>query len=764
MNKRFQIIFRRKMSLTPTCSSGQAAKSASATSFSGSLPIRRFSSAPVFGPSSDAMNYTKQLQTINSASAGSAWSANRFKQANANRHMLNASSRVFQDYKTLRHLLSFLIGLIFIYQIGYGQQTKTEAYKILGISVEGANAQTGTDPGAIIANSGLKTGDEITVPGDQIRQAIQRLWALRIFSDIQVLIENKVEDGVYLLIKVAEYPRFERVEIKGSDDVGEDDIQKKINLVKGQILTPDDVGRIVRNIKKLYEDEGHLLAEITTETVAEDTGKPNHVILKVLVDEGPSISIGQIHFAGNTAISEDDLKGQLSDTQEKTWWQFWTHPKFDKKKYEADKQKVLKHYRKNGYLDAEIVSDTTWYSSDKKKISVLINVNEGAQYKIRSIAWEGNTVYKPEVLGERLQFYPGDIYDEEKFEQNLRGNQEQSDVASLYLDNGYLTFNLDPDIERIGKDSLDIKIHIYERNQFRIANVEIKGNTKTQDNVIRRELYTRPGDFFSRAAIFRSLRQLQQLNYFNPEKLKPDYRLVDDKNVDLTYEVEEKSSDNVNASIGYSGAFGVTGALGFTINNFSISDPLSGGAGQILNFDWQFGEGARFRTFSLSFTEPWLYDSPTTLGISLFDTRQVFVTDLQQTGISVRLGRRLKWPDDYFRADWTFKFQNNNVHDNGGLSYYDLGKSTQYSVTQTISRNSTDSPIFPASGSNIAFSVELSGNPILPGNVNYHKWLFNADWYTPLFGTNRLVLFSGTSFGYIYGIGTDPKIPSIETF
>src|ERR1041385_7478027 len=278
MNKRFQIIFRRKMSLTPTCSSGQAANSASATSFSGSLPIRRFSSAPVFGPSSDAMNYTKQLQTINSASAGSAWSANRFKQANANRHMLNASSRVFQDYKTLRHLLSFLIGLIFIYQIGYGQQTKTEAYKILGISVEGANAQTGTDPGAIIANSGLKTGDEITVPGDQIRQAIQRLWALRIFSDIQVLIENKVEDGVYLLIKVAEYTPFARVEHKG----------------------PDDVGRIVRNIKKLYEDEGHLLAEITTETVAEDTGKPNHVILKVLVDEGPSISIGQIHFAGNT--------------------------------------------------------------------------------------------------------------------------------------------------------------------------------------------------------------------------------------------------------------------------------------------------------------------------------------------------------------------------------------------------------------------------------------------------------------------------------
>ncbi len=672
---------------------------------------------------------------------------------------------MFRGYNALRtYPLILLFGIFVCILTANSQQKTAEVYKILGISVEGTNAQSGTEPAAIISNSGLRIGDEITIPGDQVRTAIERLWALRIFSDIQISAENKVADGIYLVIKVQEHPRYERTEIIGSDDVDKDDIMKKVNIVKGQILTPEEISRIVVNVQKLYDDEGHLLAKIKAETVPEDSSKPNRVVLKLNIEEGPEVALDRVHFTGNVAVSEDDLKGQMDDTKEKVWWHIFSHPKLDKKKYEADKQLVIKYYRKNGYLDAEIVSDSIIYSADKKKVSVLVNVHEGAQYKVRSITWEGNTVYKPDVLSARLQFLPGDVYDEERFEQNLRGNSDQTDVASLYLDNGYLTFNLDPNIQRVGKDSLDITIHVYERNQFRIGIVDIKGNTKTYDNVIRRELYTRPGDFFSRATIIRSMRQLSQLQYFNPEKIKPDYHLVDDKTVDLTYEVEEKSSDNVNASVGYSGTFGVTGALGFTINNFALLSPLSGGGGQILNFDWQFGEGARFRTFSLSFTEPWLYNTPTTLGVSLFDTRQIVTADLQQTGISVRLGRRLKWPDDYFRADWTIKYQNNNVYDNGGIVEYGTGKSTQFSVSQTISRNSTDSPIFPSTGSSVALSLEVSGHPLLPGNVDFHKWLFSADWYTPLFSSNRLVLFTSTTWGYLAGISDPSKIPYIEYF
>jgi outer membrane protein insertion porin family len=655
----------------------------------------------------------------------------------------------------------------------YGQKPVAENYKILGISVEGNNPQTGTESSAIIANSGLKVGDEISIPGEQAHAAIMKLWALRIFSDIQVLVDHKTQDGVYLLIKVKEYPRFESLSIHGADDVSEDDVKKKVALTKGQILTPQDTSKVVTAVKQLYEEEGHLLARIESRLVAEDSAKPNRMTLKLDIDEGPSVTIDRVHVVGSSAFGEDDLKGQMDDTKEKTWWHFWSHPKFDKKKFEADKDKVLKFYRKNGYLDADIVADSTWYSADKRKIDVQLTVRDGPQYKVRSITWEGNTVYKAETLNDRLQIRPGQVYDEEKFEQNLRGSPDQNDVASLYLDNGYLKFNLIPEVKRMrcdsqtvsACDSVDITVRVYERNQFHIGQVDIKGNRKTHDNVIRRELFTRPGDFFNRSAIIRSLRQLSQLNYFNPEKLKPDTRLVDDQTVDLIYEVEEKSSDNVNASVGYSGAFGVTGALGFTINNFSISEPLAGGAGQVLNFDWQFGEGSRFRTFSLSFTEPWLYNTPTTLGVSLFDTRQIYIYDLQQTGLSVRVGRgRLSWLDVYSRLDYTLRFQRNDVNDNGGNPLYRVGKTNQVSLTQTISRNSTDSPIFPTAGSIVSFTTEVSGGPLLPGNVGYHKWLFSADWFSPLFNSGRLVLYSSTAFGYVDAFHNDYEIPPIEYF
>jgi outer membrane protein insertion porin family len=668
----------------------------------------------------------------------------------------------------LRHtfILSFIIALLLCgTSSASAQRAKSEKYKILGISVEGNQSQAGTETSAIIANSGLKIGDVISVPGDETRQAIQRLWALRIFSDIQILIENKVDDGVYLLIKVTEYQRMGRLEIIGADDVSEDDIKKKITIANGQILTPDDISRAVQSIKVLYEEEGHLLAEITPELVPFDTLGQTRAILRLTIDEGEKLTINSILFSGNNAFSESDLRGEMEDTKPKRWWHIiLANPKFETKKYEEDKKRIENFYKKNGYIDAEILSDSIWYTPDKTRMNILMNLHEGKQYKVRDIIWTGNTVYNSSILTDRLGFSRGMVYDQEMFEQNLRGNQDQSDVASLYLDNGYLRFNLDPEVRRVSEDSLDITIHVYERNQFRIGQVDIKGNRKTKDNVIRRELYTRPGDYFSRALIIRSLRQLSQLNYFNPEKIKPDTRFVDDQTVDLIYEVEEKSNDNVNTSIGYSGAYGVTGSLGFTINNFAITDPLGGGGGQILNFDWLFGEGSRYRTFSLSFTEPWLYNRPTTLGVSLFDTRQSYTWDLRQTGASLRVGRRLTWPDNYSRIDWTIKYQNNDIRSAGSSLYYELGQTNQLSVTQVLSRNSTDSPIFPTIGSNVAFSAEISGGPFLPGNVSYHKWILSTEWYIPVFGSTRLVFYAGSTIGYINGFYKNSHIPPIEFF
>ena len=662
----------------------------------------------------------------------------------------------------MRYLFAGLAAaLVLTGPLGFAQQRAAqEVYKILGVSVEG---NTLSDPAAIIANSGLKIGDEITVPGEQVSQAIRRLWGLKLFDDIQISIDRQAGNGVYLLITVKELPRYDHTVFSGRKEISEDDINKKINLVRGQVFQPQEIARITREIKKLYENEGYLLAKVTIEATPVDTAK-NRIALQITIDEGNEVQVDHIRFSGNTAFADGDLRGAMDETSEKHWWKFWSSAKFDQKKYDEDKKKIIAFYKKNGYRDAQILSDTISYSDDKENMDILIRVKEGPQYKIRSITWQGNTVYPADVLNQRLNLIPGDVYNQEKFDHNLRGNEAQDDVASLYLDNGYLRMNLEPTETRVGDDSVDITISVYEMNQFRLGRVNIKGNTKTQEKVIRRELYTRPGDYFSRSAIMRSVRQLSVLNYFNPEKIKPDYSLVDDKTVDLTYEVEEKSSDNINASVGYSGAFGVTGALGFTINNFAISDPLSGGGGQILNFDWEFGEAARFRTFSVGFTEPWLFGEPTLFGVSLFDTRQNYNFDLQQTGASLRVGRRFKWPDDYFRGDWILNVQFNNIRN--GLGYYREGRTSQVAVTQIISRNSVDNPIFPVTGSNVSLSLELSGGPFLPGNTDFHKESFQAEWYMPLFNSTRVALYLSSMYGYISPLGTAPDstISPIEFF
>ncbi len=633
-----------------------------------------------------------------------------------------------------------------------------EVYKILGISVEG---NTLADPAAIIANSGLKAGDELIVPGDQTAQAVRKLWALKLFEDVQLTIDRKVGDGVYLLIRVKEYPRYERTVTVGNDEISTDDIMKKIPFVRGQVVAPADLSKIRREITKLYEEDGYLLADVRITEEPADTSAAR-VVLNVSVDEGAEVQVAYITFEGNKAFDDGDLRGALDHTSEKSWWKFWSSAKFDRKKFEEDKKLLVQYYRNRGYRDAVVLSDSMWYSADKRDMSILIRVYEGPQYKIRTITWDGNTVYPASLLNARLNIVPGEVYDAEKIERNLRGNEAQTDVAALYLDNGYLTFDLRPQEERVAEDSIDLKISVLERNQFKIGYVNVKGNTKTQEKVIRRELYTRPGDYFSRAAILRSVRQLQVLNYFNPEKIKPDYALVDDKTVNLTYEVEEKSSDNINASVGYSGAFGFTGAVGFTINNFSLSNPLAGGAGQMLNFEWQFG-GYNYRTFTIGFTEPWLFDTPTLLGVSLFDTRQEYYGDIQQTGVSLRIGRRFRWPDDYFRGDWIISGQQNNVRrDPRGLELE--GISSELSITQIISRSSIDNPIFPTSGSNVSLSIQMAGGPLLPGTIDFHKWLFQTDWYLPMFGSSRIALYLNSQYGYISGFKDDSRIPSLDLF
>lgn len=639
-------------------------------------------------------------------------------------------------------------------------QTRPEVYKILGISVEG---QSSAEQQAIVANTGLKIGDEISVPGEETRTAIQRLYQLKLFDDIQILIERRIQDGVYLLIRVKENPRLESLELVGNDELSESDIRKQFTVTKGQLLMPQELARMSKSLEGEYAKEGYLNAKVKTELAEPADSASRRKVLKVIIEEGPKVKVDRVRFYGNEAFDEGDLKSEMGEISERRWWKFWATNKFDQKKYEEDKKLVIGFYRKNGYRDAEILRDSLSYDASKRYLTVDIWLREGPQYKIRNITWEGNTKYPTELLNARLGFSSGDIYNKEKFDENLFRSKNEVDVASLYYDNGYLLFNVEPEEVRVGEDSLDIILKVRERNQFRIGRVLVSGNTKTYEKVIRRELHTRPGDFFSKASIMRSVRQLSQLNYFNPEKIRPDYRIVDDKSVDLEYTVEEKSSDTFNMSVGYSGYFGFNGGLGLTFNNFSLSAPFRGGGGQVLNFEWQFGEGNRYRTFSIGFQEPWMFDTPTLFGFNISDTRVLyFDVDYRVTGASVRVGRRLKWPDYLFRGDWTVRFQRTDVV--SASDFYRPGVTTQFGVGQVISRNSTDSPIFPTMGSSFSLLTEINGGPFLPGSARFHKHVFNADWYIPLFGNQRIALALSTTYGFIFGFEENSPIPYQDYF
>ncbi|MBK8945564.1 MAG: outer membrane protein assembly factor BamA [Ignavibacteriae bacterium] len=671
---------------------------------------------------------------------------------------------------------------------------------MLGITVEGNKT---ADANTIIANSGLKEGGELEIPGDATNNAIKRLWGLGIFEDVQILIDKKIDTGVFLLIKVKEFQRMEKVIFRGNDEIDEEDITKEISFISGQTLKPQEIKRIITKVKELYIDDGYLNAIITpqkfsfqkADTTDEEIivtwvniNNPNDIeetiyeysperrsniisrikerLLLVLdVEEGDEVIIQRISFNGNEAFEDDDLRSELEETVQDAWWRFWSSANFKKEDFVEDKKLLTTFYQKNGYRDFEILDDSIKLSDDKKFMDIALNVYEGPQYKIRNIEWIGNTVYPSAILTERLGFQKGDIYNLELFNQNLSGNQAQTDVASLYLDNGYLTYRQEATENKVAEDSIDISIKVSENNQFRIGKVEINGNDRTKDKVIRRELYTIPGDYFRRSNIFRSIQQLANLNYFNVEKLYQkgvDYRPATDSIVNLLYNVEEKSSDFINASVGYSESYGFSGSVGVTLTNFSITEPFQLGGGQIVNFSWQFGVGNYYRTFTLGFTEPWFMDTPTSLGFDLFDTRQQYIYYLRQSGISLRAGRRLTWPDDRFYIQGLLRFQYNDVID--GRSYYAEGISRQYTGGINISRNDIDNPIFPSIGSKFLLSGELSGGPILPGDVDYYKIEFSADWYRRLFNSNRLTFYSNIDIGYIHEIVEGTTIQPFEFF
>lgn len=662
-----------------------------------------------------------------------------------------------------KRLLLFSLMVLFTSAFGISAQVQKN-YVIAGIAVEGNNF---SDESTIITLSGLRPGDNITLPGDnKLQLAVRNLWQRKQFSDIEIKIDRITPVGIFLIINVKEFNRLNKIIPEGNDEIDDNDLAKAFGKVKGDIISPWDLYLAKRNIKKEYTDDNLLFAKVEIQEVPTDTAQFSNV--KIIVDEGVTYYVNAIEFEGNTHYTDNELAGVFDDTHTKSWWQFWRSSKFDLEEYKADKKLLTDFFRREGFIDGTIVKDTMIFDDENQKIKLQLTVDEGTQYYIRNIKVEGNTVFPEDLILKRVDFKNGDVYDQEKMDQNISVNQDFNDALSLYNDHGYMFSSIAKEEKRIGEDSLDVVLKVTEGSRVKFRRIDIKGNSKTKDKVIRRELYTRPGDYFSRSSLLRSVRALGVLNYFTPESLmKFDVNPVDDENVDITYHVEEQSTETFNASIGYAGSYGLTGAVGISFNNFSLTEPLRGGGGQVFSFQWEMGQASRYQSISLGFTEPWLLNTPTTVGFNIFDTRYNYVWNFRQTGVAINIGRRLKWPDDYFRADWGVRIKENDVDESSGSSYYRSGKYTEITISQTISRISLNNTFLPTSGSRFSLATSWAMGAIGLGETDYLKAHMKFEFNEPLAqmeGMDRLVFFMSSEIGYIASLKNSDAISPIELY
>ena len=673
---------------------------------------------------------------------------------------------------------------------------KARDYEIGGIKVTGANF---SDENALKAIAGFRVGDQIRVPGGDIPRAMKALWNLRLFTDIQIRKEKTIGDIIFLEIAVTERPRLSRHSYRGSKKSVHDELNDEVNkyLVKNGIVTENIKVNAKTGVEKYYIEKGYLDAKVRVIEIP-DSSRINAVRLVFDVDRGDRVKIQEIIINGNETVSERKLKKQLGETKEKK--RLFASSKFINSLYETDKQTLIAYYNTLGYRDATIVSDSTYREEDGDLV-LTINVDEGDQYYFRNITWKGNSIYKTEDLEEVLGISAGDIYNQELLQTRLQFSQDGRDVSTLYMDNGYLFFRVDPIEVAVIGDSIDLEIRIFEGPQATIDKVVINGNDRTHEHVIRRELRTRPGDKFSRSDIIRSQREIINLGYFNPESLGINTPVNPSRGtVDIEYTVEEKPSDQLELSAGWGGiGRGVIGTLGVSFNNFSLRNifnreawsPLPQGDGQRLSLRAQTN-GRFFQSYNMSFTEPWLGGKkPNAFTLAAFYTQFTNGQDRESSsygrfgiaGVTLSLGTRLKWPDDNFISTTALNLQNIFLNNWTELFRTDDGEPVfngdfnNYSLTQTIARSTVNNPLFPQEGSRISLSVQFT----LPYSLfnrdtdyselpveerfrwlEYHKWRFNAEWYQTLVG--KLVLKTDAKIGMIASYNDEIGISPFERF
>jgi len=701
-------------------------------------------------------------------------------------------------------------------------------YFIGGITISGVKY---LDNNALIMLSGLSVGDKIRIPGDQTAKAIENLWKQGLFKNIIITITKVEGTQIFLNIDLKERPRLSSFSFRGVKKAEIDKIREKIKLTRGDVVTDNLLLRADNAIKGYFIEKGYLDTEVNID-VKEDTTRKNHVKLIFNIDKKEKVKIKSINIYGNKHFTDEKVKSFLKETKEKGKFKpmddfqslifnvvkdaatlkfdalveytrsyfnrniklrIFKASKFIKDSYEEDKVNLIHSYNKVGYRDAIIVKDSVYRNPDGT-MSIDITINEGDRYYFGNINWVGNTKYPDELLNKVLRIQKGDIYNYELLNQNLTFNQNEDDVSSLYMNDGYLFFSAKPVEVGVRNDSIDIEVRIYEGKQATIKKVAIKGNTRTNDHVIIRELRTVPGQLFSRSDIIRTTRELAQLKYFNAETINPN--IVPDPvdgTVNIEYQLEETSSDQIELSGGW-GYGRIIGTLGVSFNNFSLRNvfkhdkwrPVPTGDGQKLSLRLQsYGRG--YISYSFSFTEPWLGGKkPNAFTVSYYHSVYSYgsgrdTPDWHQfkiDGVTIGLGRRLTWPDDYFTLYNAINFQRYDLYQYTQIFTFGGGTGTYNNISFniTLARNSIDFPIYPRNGSNVSVSVDFT--PPFSGFTNrnfaelddiqkyqwleYHKWNLLAAYFTPIY--KNLVIMARAKFGFLGAYDKELGVTPFERY
>lgn len=666
-----------------------------------------------------------------------------------------------------------------------------QKYQIGGVRVDGVD---NFDPNAIKLIAGIRPGQEITLPGDQITKAIRNLWNEGLFSSVSIEVEKEVAGVVYLAIKLAPRPKLSRYKFKGVNRREADKIREEINLSSGKTITENLVFTTKNKIRGYFREKGYHNVSVSIHRIT-DTLINNSEIFLIDIEKGQKVKIKEISINGVASLPTWKLRRAMKDTKQKAIWHVFKRSKFSQSAYDRDKQALIEKLRSVGLRDVSIVSDSV-YLIDERNLGITINVFEGSKYYFGDITWVGNTKFSTGLLDTVFGIEYGDVYNKPLMDERLFMSQDGRDVSSLYMDRGHLFFQVIPVETGVTDYHINYEMRLIEGKEARVRNVIIKGNYKTNEHVIRREIRTKPGDLFNRNDIIRTQRELAQLGYFNEQGFQVN-PIPDPQNgtVDIVYTVEEKSADQIELSGGY-GAGRVIGTLGLTFSNFSAKNffkrgawqPLPAGDGQRLSLRAQTN-GRYYQSYNFSFTEPWLggkkpnsltfYVTHTQIGNNFSRSNPTY-QGVSISGGGIGLGRRKKFPDDYFSAYYELSYQYYDVVDYSSLfPNFNNGYANDFSIKYALQRNSVNSPIYPSEGSKLSFSFKSSMPYSQLGGrtdytdasqqekykyLEYYKFKMTGEFYFPLTADKKLVLMPRFGFGFMGYYNASKGLTPFERF